>query len=88
MTDIFKRMLIVVVILFFTFGCFGKFVNNCDVDLVKIEQEIDGLSEMNKIRQDQADARKNSLHEAWDEFKNGTISCKEFLDKADYLKQP
>jgi len=90
MTNLFKRLIIVIAILVFTSACCGKFTRNkcIDVDLVKIEQVIDGLSEKNKIREDQADARKNSLREAWDEYKNGTISCKDFLDKADYLKQP
>jgi len=89
-SNIGKGILVSTVFLCLVVACGGvRFQSDdCDIDLIELESRIDRLVKERKIRPDQAKARKEDLHREWAKYTGGEISCKEFLEKANYHVQP
>lgn len=60
-------------------------LKDCNVNLMDLESKIDGLAKNQRIRPDQAQARKEALREEWAKYEIKAIPCKSFLEKAAFL---
>ena len=91
MSNIGKKVFTASILLFLIPACarLSLCPDNCDnINIIKIEKEIDLLAEQGKIRKDQAEARRKDLRKEWAEYQSGDLSCKRLLLKIDYHRQP